>query len=137
MHHQRSPRVVRNLNLGAYHFMFNILLAIGSVGYFIYSAVMYDQRGMMMSGGGAAVWLFSAMIFFLKRASMKCSLCMSPVWGARKCQKHSKVKPALGISYRLGIATSIIFKGYYRCPYCGEPFSARKSRKPGESSRRR
>ena len=137
MHKQRSLKALRALNIGAYHFVFNILLAIGAIGYFLYSAVLYDERGIMIGGGLAVLWLLSALIFFLKGASLRCSLCMNPVWAGRKCQKHSKAKPALGVSYRLGIALSVIFKGCYRCPYCGESFSARKSRKPGESSRRR
>jgi hypothetical protein len=31
-------------------------------------------------------------------------------------------------SYRLGIATSVVFKEEYRCPSLGEPFSAKRVR---------
>ena len=117
--------------------MFNIFLATGAIGCFVYGAATYDDQKMFIGGGFAVLWLVSVIVFFLKGASMRCPLCLNPVWVGRKCQKHSKVKPALGMSYRLGIATAVIFKGYYRCPYCGEPFNAREIRQPGNTIHRR
>lgn len=88
---------------------------------------MQAEQVVYFGVAGAVVWSLSTLVFFVRFSSLKCSLCMNPVWAGRKCQKHSKAKPALGLSYRLGVALSVIFKGYYRCPYCGEPFSARKT----------
>lgn len=128
MHHQRSSYALKLLKMGAVHFMLNLLLgcaALSTIGYYFYQN---DQTGVYMGLGMIVVWLLSMLAFAIRGAALKCSLCMSPIWSGRKCQKHSKVKPALGVSYRLGVAMGVLFKGSYRCPYCGEPFSARKAR---------
>jgi len=89
----------------------------------------FDKQLAYWGVAGVVAWVISVSAFFFRGSSLKCPLCMSPVWGKRMCQKHSKAKRALGVSYRLGIATSVIFKNRYRCPYCGEPFRAQKTKK--------
>lgn len=123
MHYQRSVKAQRALKIGACHFLFNILLAITALGGVVYGAYTIDQQTVYIGVALSVAWILSVVLFFAKGGGLKCSLCMNPVWGGKKCQKHSKVKPALGLSYRLGTACSIAFKGKYRCPYCGEPFS--------------
>jgi len=105
-----------------------VTTCVVAVGCLIYSAMVHDELWMMVGAGLVALLIFGVFLFFVKSLSQRCSLCSSPLWAARKCQKSSKVKSAFGISYRLGMAMSIITKGHYRCPYCGEPFNARKSR---------
>lgn len=128
MHYQRSAHSLRRLRMGAYHFLFNMVLGITALSAVAYSAYQYNETWLYASLGAVAVWLVSIVVFFIKGASVRCSLCMTPIWSGKKCQKHKNVKPALGVSYRLGLATSIIFTGKYRCPYCGEPFCAKKIR---------
>ena len=106
--------------------MFNIVLATGAIGCVVYGLVDENNTLLMIGGGLALLWVLSLLSFFIKGGAVKCSLCMSPLWASRQCQKNSKVKPALGVSYRLGFASSIIAKGHFRCPYCGEPFNAKK-----------
>lgn len=138
MRQHRSPRAQSILKVGAYHFLFNCLLGSAVVAYFAYMLLtmilMESHDETLIYWGVAAViaWVISVGVFCFRGYSLKCSLCMNPVWGKRMCQKHSKAKPALGMSYRLGIATTVVFKNRYRCPYCGEPFSAAKAkaRKP-------
>ncbi len=108
--------------------MLNGLLGLVALGAVVYSVIRHDEIGLYVSLGLVAFWLLSVGFFFLKGSALRCSLCMAPLWSNRKCQKHKKVKPALGVSYRLGIAASVVFKGEYRCPYCGEPFSAKRVR---------
>lgn len=109
--------------------MFNVLLGLsvpGVLGYGFYAdRLIWTRVGAAM----IVVWILSLLVFFIKRTSVRCPLCMVPLWANQKCQRNSKVKPVLGVSYRLGVANSVIFRGHYRCPYCGEPFSARESRK--------
>ena len=134
MKRQRSPRAQSLLRVGAYHFLFNCLLGSAVLACFAYMlfkiALMapYDENLVYWGVLGIAVWVISMGAFFARGSSLKCPLCMNPVWGKRMCQKHSKAKRALGLSYRLGIATSVVFKNRYRCPYCGEPFSAGKTK---------
>jgi hypothetical protein len=143
MKHQRSPRAQSLLKVGAYHFLFNCLLGSAVVACFSYMifrmSIMapYDEKLVYLSVGGVAAWIISVGAFFSRGFSLKCPLCMNPVWGKRMCQKHPKAKRALGVSYRLGIATSVVFKNRYRCPYCGEPFSAEKTKGPKPEKRDR
>lgn len=128
MHKHRTSKAVRRLNLTALHFMFNILLAIGGLSCLSYGLISNIRLWQISAGCVLGFWLFSVFLFFIRQSILRCPLCMVPLWGNQKCKKNSKMKPALGISYRLGTACSIIFRGRYRCPYCGEPFDARKSR---------
>lgn len=130
MHHQRSARSLRLLRVGAYHFLLNILIGSSAICGVAYGAWMLEERVVYLGVAGAILWALSTCVFFFKGLSLKCPLCMNQVWAGRKCQKHSKAKPALGLSYRLGVAISIVFKGRYRCPYCGELFSATKAHEP-------
>jgi len=110
--------------------MLNLVLVLLAVGVFGYGS-WADERSWLITGACLfGVCLISIVaFFFFNRASVRCPLCMVPLWGSQKCQRNTKVKPALGVSYRLGVANSVIFRGHYRCPYCGEPFSAREARK--------
>ena len=128
MHRHRSRSTLRRFKLLAWHFLFNIFFVAVWVGVLLYGALQ-DQRHLLIAGvsmmGG---WVFSVIVFFVRRSSVRCPLCMAPTWGSQKCVRNTKAKRALGLSYRLGVAISMITKGHYRCPYCGEPFSARETR---------
>ena len=50
----------------------------------------------------------------------KCPLCVTPVLAAKNCSKGKNAKTFLG-SHRLRVANNVLFKGYFRCPYCSEP----------------
>lgn len=128
MHHQRSSHSLRLLRRGAYHFLFNVVLGISAVCAIGYSVYHNNEIWLYMSLGLLAFWLISLFTFFIKASNLRCSLCMSPLWLSRKCQRPKNVKPALGISYRLGLALAVVFKGNYSCHYCGESFSAKKAR---------
>ncbi len=135
LHHQRSSHTLRLLWVGALHFFINLLLAIAAlctIAYFFYTS---NLVGVYVGVGLIGVWIISAFIFMARGSKIRCSLCMNPVLGGSKCQKHKNVKPSLGVSYRLGVASGVVFRGRYRCPYCGEPFSARKARGRGRSAR--
>lgn len=109
--------------------MLTVLLTMVCVCVLAYGLYTDQRFWLLIAAGAAGAWLLSLIVFFFRRSSSGCPLCMVPLWGSQKCQKSSKVKPALGVSYRLGVSSSIIFRGHYRCPYCGEPFNAREARK--------
>lgn len=128
MHHQRSKYALRQLQIGACHVMLHILLGAVAFGSLAYTAFRHDERGVYISLGLVALWVVSCLVFFFKASGTRCSLCMTPLWVGRKCQKHRNAKPAFGVSYRLELAISLLFKDRYRCPYCGESFSTQKVR---------
>lgn len=50
----------------------------------------------------------------------RCPLCLGQPLNRTGAVRRSNVPRLLG-SYRLRMIVSSIFKGYFRCPYCGEP----------------
>lgn len=129
MHLQRSAKEVRTLTASACHFLFNVSLGSAVVVLLSYGFYRDDHTSMIWAASLLGLWFLSTAVFFARRLVLRCALCSVPLWSGQKCQKHKKAKPALGVSYRLGVASGVVFKGRYRCPYCGEPFSARKSRR--------
>ena len=72
----------------------------------------------------AALWLIAATLGvmltqWLIAARCRCPICMGTPLARKACVKHRNATRLLG-SYRLRVAHSIIWKGYFRCPFCGE-----------------
>ena len=49
----------------------------------------------------------------------KCPLCMTPPLVHKNCQRSRGIRIILG-SYRLPVAMSVLIRGRFTCPYCGE-----------------
>lgn len=129
MHRQQSVQSLRSLRLGAYHFLLNILLAIAGCG-LIAAGLIAGVNEWIWSGSAImAIWAVSVFAFFILSYSWKCPLCLGRLWVKTGCRRHRKAVQSLGISYRLGVATSALKGKAYRCPYCGEPFSTTKARR--------
>lgn len=129
MHRHRSSKVLRTLNVSAWQLMLTVVLTVSGICLLGYGILLDLEFWQIVGAGVLGAGVLSLIIFFARSSGMRCPLCMVPLWGNQKCQRNSKAKPALGISYRLGVASSIVFRGHYRCPYCGEPFNAREARK--------
>lgn len=56
---------------------------------------------------------------WLAAARARCPLCIGLPLARKTCVLHRRARYFLG-SYRLRIANSIAFRGYFCCPYCGE-----------------
>lgn len=61
-----------------------------------------------------------AIVQWLVSLQTKCPLCITPVLAAKSCSKNKRAKKFLG-SYRLRVATNILTRNHFRCPYCSEP----------------
>lgn len=87
-----------------------------SLGY----ALFHGERGhvhLALALIGLTVGLF---IFqWLIAAYCRCPLCLGLPLAREACVKHRNATRLCG-SYRLKVAHAIIWKGYFRCPYCGE-----------------
>ncbi|BDS06250.1 hypothetical protein NT6N_12900 [Oceaniferula spumae] len=127
MHRQSSTHSLRALKSASYHFLFNILLAISGIVIIGCGLVIQEKLWVTI---GASCLLFTGLsiaVFFLRCYSWRCPLCIGRVWVKSGCRRHRKAVKAMGISYRLGVATAVIRHKPYRCPYCGEPFSSTQS----------
>jgi dTMP kinase len=57
---------------------------------------------------------------WLSAGRARCPLCIGNPLAHNACVTHRKTRRLFG-SYRLYVALSILLKGRFRCPYCGEP----------------
>lgn len=134
MHQHRCKRTLLDLKIGALHFLVNLCLILVAAGLVIYGVLNYDETILYAGIGTGVLWLISSLIFAAKASTVRCPLCMVATFSHKRCQKHRSAKPLLG-SRRLRLSLSILFRGHYRCMYCGEPFDAIKvkeqSRNPG------
>ena len=128
MHRHRSDRALRAVITSAWHYLFNVTLVSAGLVSIVVGIVLEDKPVVSAGAIAIGVGFLSIILFFIKYSSMRCPLCMGPMWGKQKCRKSKNAKRAFGVSYRLYMASSIVFKGHYRCMYCGEPFNARESR---------
>lgn len=90
---------------------------VGMMGWGIHT----DERKWFLYGAIALGGVVPALIFqwaFAARAF--CPLCMVPSMASKSCQKNRKARKLLG-SYRTRVALSMMFRGHFVCPYCGEP----------------
>ena len=129
MHRQQSTQSLRSLKLGACHFLLNIILALVGSGFLAAGLIVTIKDWIWTGSALMAIWVLSVFLFFILNYTWTCPLCMGRLLVKTGCRRHRKAVQALGVSYRLGIASSVILGKAYRCPYCGEPFSSTKARK--------
>ena len=72
----------------------------------------------VFTGGFILVALLQAIL----SSRTACQLCQTYVLRAITCSKNPRARPLFG-SYRLKVAVTIVFKGKFCCPYCGEEFN--------------
>ena len=129
MHRQQSTHSLRSLKLGACQFVFNILLVITGGVFTAVGLIGHVDKWLWTGAIIMALWVVSVFLFFVLSYSWKCPLCLGKIWVNTGCRRHQKAKQALGVSYRLAVASSVLRRKPYRCPYCGESFSTTKTRK--------
>ena len=71
---------------------------------------------------GLGILALSPVVSLVQRLAAdraKCPLCMTPPLVHKNCQRSRGIRIFLG-SYRLPVAMSVLFRGRFTCPYCGE-----------------
>lgn len=120
MHRLPSRAALVRFRLSAYLYVFGILTLIAGIGYLGYS-IFIDHRAHIVIAGSVVVAGVLMLIFQWASASRaRCPLCLTPSLARKNCSKNRNAKRLLG-SYRLRVATSIMFQNHFRCPYCNEP----------------
>lgn len=119
MHRLSSHSVVRRYRIASVLFLlvwvgFPTALCLAGFG------ILKDNRDLLFAGGVlAGVSVVLALVFFVLAARLRCPLCIVQPMQSRSCSRHRSARKAL-FSYRLKVALSIVSKGNFRCPYCGE-----------------
>ena len=125
-HPQRSPKALFLLRFGAFHFVVNLVLMLLGPGLVLLGMMLHADELIVWGLVLVLLWMLSFLTFLLLNHSWSCPLCLGRVWLRTGCRRHHKAAHCLGLSYRLGVATSVILCKKYRCPYCGEAFSTTK-----------
>ena len=115
------------------------VLTIGTLGATVY---LRDQKMALVALGLLGVTLVHIVIYRIFAASAHCPLCRSPVLGGSRAQRNRRAGRLFG-SHRLRVASTIIVKNTFVCPYCHEstrcvvkdPHAKRAGSKRGSSHR--
>jgi hypothetical protein len=120
MHRLPSAAYLSRFRLASLLFLTTWLLIPVAI-YMIGLAVVRNDPSIAIAGGGIALLILILTLLQWSVASRtRCPLCMTPALASKSCAKHRTARRLLG-SYRLRVALSILTRGYFRCPYCGEP----------------
>ncbi|MES2983266.1 MAG: hypothetical protein V4727_13215 [Verrucomicrobiota bacterium] len=119
MHRLPSKAILLRFRIASCVVMITALGLVFAIGCLAYGMLSDDFKWIVISG-----WCFGGLLLLLvlnalATSRLRCPLCMVPPLQNRGCSKHRSVKRILG-SHRLKVATSILFSGYFSCPYCGE-----------------
>lgn len=135
MHRFPNKNVVARFRLTALLFCAKCLMAPAISGLLLYSLVTDDLKLTRLSMWLLIVTILIGIVQWMLAARTRCPLCLTPVLAASGCSKHRSARRLLG-SYRLRVATGILFRDSFQCPYCHEP-AAMQVRVRGQPSKSR
>jgi hypothetical protein len=120
MHRFRSKSIINRFRLVALLVCLKFLLLPTAIALAVTSIARSDMEMVILALwlGGAAIVL--VIIQWITAARTRCPLCMTPVLAKKACSKHRHSRRLFG-SYRLRVATSVLTRGRFTCPYCNEP----------------
>jgi hypothetical protein len=120
MHSLPNQSSIRRFRFAAVLLLLRWLLFYSSLGMLAYSIAIErrDLACVAMGLFGIALFIWVSHWVISRRA--RCPLCFVPSFSHQLYARSNKAKHFLG-SYSLFVAICVIFKGRFRCPYCGEP----------------
>lgn len=122
MHHFHSRRTSLKLRIGGLLLIIKLLCGAAVLPLFAMGLLLgrrdllVTTLGLLLAGAVVSVFHFA-----LSR-DVCCPLCKGSLLRSQGCAYHSKARRFLG-SRRLGVALPALFRGRFRCPYCGEQCS--------------
>jgi len=120
MHSLPNKSVVRRFRIAALLLLLKWVFVAGFLGLFGYAAWMERRDLAYLAIALLGPALLVSLGHWAAAVRTRCPLCFVPSFSHQQCAKHRRAMHFLG-SYRLFVALAVIFKGYFRCPYCGEP----------------
>jgi hypothetical protein len=94
--------------------LFILLVACGAVVF----RMDVIHAGLMVGG----LWIGLRIAQFLMFTPCRCPLCLGAVFARSRCLPHRKASRLFG-SHRLSSSLGILFKGRFKCTYCGTRLS--------------
>ncbi|MEX1048263.1 MAG: hypothetical protein WED15_01955 [Akkermansiaceae bacterium] len=120
MHCFRSKAVLFRFQIAALLLCLKWLLIPATLGLLLYSLLVLDRDLTIIALLLGALIISVAILQRLLAARTRCPLCMTEVLATKRCAKHRGARKFLG-SYRLRVASGILFKDSFLCPFCHEP----------------
>lgn len=120
MHKLPSSETLRGFRVASLLVLAMVPMIPLAVGFGLCGVLFGEHRWFVFSAVAAGVGLSCMAASFLMAGRLRCPLCIMPPLRNQPCSKHRGAVRLLG-SHRLEVARSVIFKGSFRCPYCGEP----------------
>ncbi|MEI6654816.1 MAG: hypothetical protein WCP45_08615 [Verrucomicrobiota bacterium] len=124
MHSLPNQESVTRFRWVASLLLFNRLLIFVALVLLFYSLAITDRELTHRSLALVAVSVLVTLIQMIAASRARCPLCIGLPFRRNACVKHRDARRALG-SYRLRVALAVIFRGQFRCPYCGEATAIR------------
>ena len=122
MHRLPSSSAVHRFRLVAILFCLNFLFIASSFGLLFYAILAGNKELVTIGISLFGITLVTILLQAILAPKTRCPLCLTPVLAHKSCSRNRKAKTMLG-SFRLRVAVSIFFKGYFSCQYCNEPTS--------------
>ena len=119
MHRLPNQQAVSRFRLAALLMLCNRLLIVSLPILLVYSLIIAELNLTHFSLALVGVSVLLTIILWVLVARLRCPLCIGLPLAISGSVKSRLARRLLG-SYRLRVATSILMKGHFRCPYCGE-----------------
>lgn len=110
------------LRAAALFFLLQRLLGLLFIALVAFGAGLFRMdviHGGLMAGG---LWIGLRIAQFLLFTPCRCPLCLGAVFARSRCSPHRTAARLLG-SHRLASSLGILFKGRFKCTYCGTRLS--------------
>lgn len=124
MHTLPNQNAVRRFRFSALLLLLKWVFMMGSLGVFGY-AMLAERRDLtLLALGLLGLTLVVSIAHWVIATRARCPLCFVPSFSHQMCSKSRKARHFLG-SYRLLVSLAVIFRGWFHCPYCGEPIGVK------------
>ena len=124
--------MISRFRWSSFLFLLRHVLVLAGVVLLGHALYMDDRDQVFLGVGLLAASLLAAILQWILAARVRCPLCMTQVLAHKSCSKHRTARTLLG-SHRLRVSFTVLFRGYFRCPYCGEPTAMEVRRRRSRS----
>ena len=119
MHRLPNQQVVSRYRFVASLLLCNRLLIPGSAALLVYSLLITDVALTHCALGLVAFTVLSTIFQWIIATRLRCPLCLGSPLAHNGCIKSRHARRLFG-SHRLRVAHTIVMRGHFRCPDCGE-----------------
>lgn len=128
VHHFGSSTSLKRLKVSSGILLLMPPLFAALIGFLAWGMLADDARALLTALCLLAAIPCLGLLLAIVGFSLRCPLCRGQLMRRATCSISPKARRTLG-SLRLRIATGALFRGNFRCPYCGEHCSTTRARR--------